>query len=96
MSLLFDVLKQRNVSFLANADGFAVPDAGLYLADVSATHHKHTETRLTDTTADSEGKLVIQKHLMEGKSASFVAISKSELTVESLAVNTNTHRRNFK
>ena len=33
-------------------DGVGVPNAGLYLTDMSAAQHKHSQTRLTDTAAN--------------------------------------------
>ena len=86
------ILKKRYSVFFANANGLTVPDAGLYLAYMSAAHHKHTKSRLTDTAADGKRKLVIEEHLVEGKLSAVVAACEGELSVKALCVNADTHR----
>ena len=65
LPLLKPSSKQSHACRKAGGFSFLVPDTGLNFTDVSATHHEHTESALTDTAADSEGKLVIKKHCME-------------------------------
>lgn len=76
---------------LADLHRFGIPDARLHLADVGTAHHKHTKTRLTDTSADGKRKLVVKKHLMEGKLSSLVTAREGELTVEGVAVYSDSH-----
>ena len=45
-------LQQTNSGFLAGVQRFQIPDTGLYFANVAAAHHQHTQTALTDTTAN--------------------------------------------
>ena len=82
--------------FLADTDGFSVPDAGLDLTDVSATHHKHAKTRLTDTAANGKRKLIIEKHPVEGEGATVITARERQLTVERFTVNTDSHRGDLK
>ena len=49
------VLQQSDTCLFTALLGLFVPDARLYLADVGASHHQHTESGLTDTAADGEG-----------------------------------------
>lgn len=85
------VLKQSYTCLYASGHRFVVPKAGLDLAYVGASHHKHTQTGLSDTAADGKGKLACQKHLMEGKISSVLTARESELAVKGFGVDSNSH-----
>jgi hypothetical protein len=61
---------------LAYANRFGIPNAGLNLADVSASHHQHTKARLTYTASNGERQLARKKHFMERKLAPRVTAAK--------------------
>ena len=75
-------------------DSILIPDGGLDLADMGAAHHQHTETALTDTAANGQGQLVIQKHFMEGELSAVITAGDRQLTVQSLGIHTDTIRYN--
>ena len=54
----------------------------MYFTDVSFSEEEHTDTGLTDTTADSIWKLFIQNCFLEIKLTSVVAACESELFVK--------------
>jgi hypothetical protein len=43
------ILKQSNTGIFAGRDGCLIPNTGLNLTYVGTTHHKHTQSGLTDT-----------------------------------------------
>ena len=52
---IISYLQYNNSCFFTADSGVLVPDTGLDLADMGASHHQHTESGLTDTAADGEG-----------------------------------------
>jgi len=77
--------------FTADPDGIWIPDGRLYFADMSFAKQQHAKAALTDTASDGKGKLPIQQHLMEGKSASVITSGQSQLLIEGFGTDTNTH-----
>lgn len=59
VSILYIRLQKRNVVFGADAYGVLVPETGLDFADVGTANQQHTQARLTDTAADSQGQLTV-------------------------------------
>ena len=59
-------LQKSDTGLFAGFNGSMIPDAGLDFADMGAAHHQHSQTALTNTTTDGQGKFVLQEHLVEG------------------------------
>ena len=84
-------LQQRNPGLCAGFQGFFVPDAGLYLANVGAAQHQHGKTALADAAADGQGQLVVQEHLVEGQLPAVVAVRQGQLTIQRFRVHPDAH-----
>lgn len=49
---LFLTLQKLDASLPAGTNRFLIPDAGLHLANVRATHQQHAQARLSNTAAN--------------------------------------------
>jgi hypothetical protein len=67
------------------------PDAGLDLTDVGLMEEYHTETTLSDTTANRERQTVIEQLLVEEELFAFLLAFNLQLTQQTLLVDTDTH-----
>ena len=72
-----------------------VPDTGLDLTDMAAAHHQHRKTALTDTAANGQGQLIVQKHLVERKLSAVIAAGFFQLSIQGLSIHADTHGGNF-
>ena len=63
---------------------------------MSLMQHYHTETALTNTTTDTQWQLVVEQLLMEEQFLAIFLALKLKLTEQTLLVDTDTHRTQFK
>ena len=56
---------ELNAGFVAFSPHFFGPDTALDFSDVGFSQQEHTESRLTDTSADGVWELVLEEHLVE-------------------------------
>ena len=52
-------LQQTNTSLLAGLNSTLIPNAGLNFTDMTAAHHQHSQSALTDTAADGERQFAV-------------------------------------
>ena len=83
-------LQQCDAGFFTGAQSLLVPQADLYLADMTRTKQQHAQTGLTDAAADGLGQFSMQKHLMEGEIPALVAAGLFKLAVQSCGIHPDT------
>ena len=57
--VLLCYLQQTNTSLLAGLNSTLIPNAGLNFTDMTAAHHQHSQSALTDTAADGERQFAV-------------------------------------
>ena len=58
---------------------------------MSFSQKKHTKSRLSDTSADCEGKFSVKKHFMEFTVSSFVAARFFQLFIKNFGIYSDAH-----
>ena len=72
------------------------PDRGLDFAYVGFLENEHAQAALAYASADGEGELAVEERFVEFQPGAFGAAGLVELASESLGVDADTHRRDFK
>ena len=88
---LLSKLQQCDAGFFTGAQSLLVPQADLYLADMTRTKQQHAQTGLTDAAADGQRQLPRQQHPVEWESAPIVAAAGGELAIQRRLVHSNAH-----